>query len=971
MNPKHFFLAGLLILMSGMAAADNETLSANLTVIYTGNLLVNQSSMIEANYSYENGTVIGSDVCRLDAAVMSLNMSSGLYYISRSYPLAGNYTHDVMCQKEGFLNRTQQIIISVLQQNITFQNITANVDLDNDTYMNDTDCNDTSPQINPGMQEILYNNIDDDCNPFTLDYLIFNVSIAKTIYSPLEAVGITIFGTNGSDTYITISTPANVSYVYIFANGSYPVVQQFSLTGLSGPYTIEAMNYYGDYTRSAEASFSVSSNMDAEIQLDKTLVYAGDQVHFKAVITGSVGQANLVWNLDDNSEKYSAEFDYAYVTPKTYNVVLIVTDQGGNQVVKTRSITVLPKLYMKVIVRDNSTSALLPNASVEVDDEKRYLNASGMAEFTVTNKTHELKVKSDGYYTYKEDLKVNSSLIFTVFLNKDLDSYAPNVTLVSPENNTEISRPEFKFKFMDYGTADCSLFVSEGNGWWLEANSSANLSPGTEYAFMPNISSEYTMWKMQCTDDDGNTGTAGDYSFTLKEDVQESGQADVETYNIVQNIYDIIPDFSTYSPDEKKIVEYLKMDVLIKDAKRRLEMANRDLYNLRLEPDTDSLLKKREEIYARIDAIKDETPLSLSVQNKAEFVRYLEEDELEELFTQYMALKNPGMSKSEKAALLQTNEMLQKKATVQTHAYNILVDYISGRSQHITLIAREVQFDSPKSGIMYVEVIPKDIAESADEITFLTPVSVLEKDPVFEVALSSHQKIVYYMEKDLDLDALPQIRPALMTMQIEESSRQITGFAIFDKLGFTESNRNIFMIQIVVVFILLGIYMFFYFTSGGRESTSFASEQSQQYSATQTAYPAGVAAVESQPALMSGGSDKLQYIQSLMKKASGQIDSDIEDAAMSYHELKFLFDLLPEHEKCQVYDDLQRIGDEITSRYVNTLIGVAIVQLAHGNKEQAKALYEEIEAEFTKLSTPYQEKVYPKCCEIALHLKNG
>jgi len=47
--------------------------------------------------------------------------------------------------------------------------IFSDIDLDGDGYSALWDCDDVDPSINPAVVEIIYNGIDEDCNPLTLD----------------------------------------------------------------------------------------------------------------------------------------------------------------------------------------------------------------------------------------------------------------------------------------------------------------------------------------------------------------------------------------------------------------------------------------------------------------------------------------------------------------------------------------------------------------------------------------------------------------------------------------------------------------------------------------------------------------------------------------------------------------------------------------------------------------------------------
>ena len=97
---------------------------------------------------------------------------------------------------------------------------------------------------------------------------------------------------------------------------------------------------------------------------------------------------------------------------------------------------------------------------------------------------------------------------------------------------------------------------------------------------------------------------------------------------------------------------------------------------------------------------------------------------------------------------------------------------------------------------------------------------------MFEVQLDKITRMQYYVKKLVSLDDIPKIKPVILTFVVGESPVSgITGFAIFDTLGISESNKKVFIIEIVAVFVLLGVYLYYYFNSNGTIAPGFSTMQ--------------------------------------------------------------------------------------------------------------------------------------------------
>jgi hypothetical protein len=581
-----------------------------------------------------------------------------------------------------------------------------------------------------------------------------------------------------------------------------------------------------------------------------------------------------------------------------------------------------------------------------------------MVEYKTTNATYKLKASALYYIGYSEDIKLNKSFVFTIRLTRSREDQKPVVSLISPGNNGFFDGI-FRFRFTDNTDADCSLYLSEEINWWIESAKLENLESGKEYSITTDAEEKDYKWKILCKDEDGNTGES--QVFNVKPKAVE----DLATSSIVQDVYDVIPDFETYGPDERRIVQFLDLEVVLKDAQRKLEMANRDLFNLRTVTNPDEYETKRQEILKRLETIKDETPLIVRSKNKANFVKYADDAELENLLDEYMGLK--GREIKNKKSLLETNKELQKRFMIQSSAYNIEVEYISGRKDEITLVIREIESAGEKD--TYVESIPKSIIESAKDIVFVTPVNVLKEDPLFESSLGAG-KIVYYVKRSMNLDDLPKITAAIISTE-EAGVKSVTGFAILDGLGLNDSNKKVFFIQLIIVFILLGVYIYY----STDRTTIFMGGKKDAARETMAVEPAKHIerryAEKKYVEKRDIGNDKITYLKELVASINTLADMNLKDAAIKYYELKLLYGTLDESEKSLLYQDVMRLSDEIGSRHIISLVNEAMSHISEGNDEEAHKIYMDIEVEFEKLSDGMKSEVYQRCCDIGMRLKDA
>ncbi|MFH0874610.1 MAG: PKD domain-containing protein [archaeon] len=922
---------------------------------YPGNV-----SYIYSNFTDgASGDILSDGFCTATETVSNYTMiydsAKKLFTYAVLYDNPGNYSFGIYCCSEGYYCSNKSVVLEISPL------ISANdthLDNDGDGYSYIYDCNDNNPNINPGKVEILYNGVDDDCSSATLDYFFFDISTNKLTYGLGESVQVTIRSYNNSDAYITINSPSNISYVYIYANDTYPKTLIFSHTNNSGNYSIEGISYYNNYTISKEISFGVENNLVAIASANQTEAFKNNKIGFFASASGGTAPYTYSWNFDDGTVVSEKDLVHAFNSSKTYNVLLRVKDYFGNQRTQTLTISVIDEYKLLVKVVDNNTNAAIKNIKVKLDSDAKYTNSSGSVEFRVALKTYDIKLSHANYSTYSAEIKINGTHDKEYRLIREITGLPPQIFVQLPSDNSEYKNRDVEFSFyvIDDTDLNCTLYTSFGDSWWTAEKTFSNLVSNKEAKHtLSGLKNGEYYWKIECIDKEKKSAETSEYSFTIKTEEKNSIDTEVadinETSSAVQSVYDLLPDLDSYTPDQKRVLELLDIYNVLEESKVELDRANRDMFNLRYRKDLIDPIGESEKIIQQIAAVKDKTPRSVTVEDKVEFIKYVDDKEAEELINKYIDLKNTQLSSGDRKKIVDQNKLLQKKITVSTESYNVRIEYLSGRIKELTLISKKSDYNSVTNG-KFVEFIPDEIIGSAELSVITASPAILQDGRIFEIPQDEAHTLSYSINKKILLSEIPKMKSLLITLDEQSEIKEggtITGFALFNTQG--SNNKIVFYIEILVIVILAGIYISYQFRYGGAETVNGVPEtaKSKEPVSSYNFYGQGFKAIDSASSLLENG--------------------NISESSIKFSEAKYLFNKMSDYHKSLLYPKIIHCANKINIKYMHSLIDDCYIRMAEGNIDGALILYQEISEEYALLDENSIEKIYPKICELIVALE--
>ncbi|MFH1181672.1 MAG: PKD domain-containing protein [Candidatus Woesearchaeota archaeon] len=790
-------------------------------------------------------------------------------------------------------------------------------------------CQDTVQNYHDGMNETGI-----DCGGTCSACVQFNVSLDKQSYLSGELVFINVQARQDAMHNITITGPGyRTSFTY---NGStYYVVSPPSL----GNYTVNvSLNYRNLTPEYLIRYFSLVSNdvLAVSINANATTINRNETVAFSAAISGNKSAVSIKWDLNNDSvtDSTSANVNYTYLNAGDFLAKLNVSDSTSSRLA-TAAITVRP-FYNVTINATDKNFAAISSAVIRINGETKSISPT--AYFNIPAKSYDVEIGAPGYLNRTSSISVSENSSFSYILYRD-DTHPPLITLVRPDDNATLSQDQVNLVFtvQDETQANCSLILYNGSLWLRQG--SIIVADSGEHNFTPSLEAKNYIWRVECADEAQNSNTSELRTFTVSggrlSDLTASSAAD-RVDQIITVINQAILAVDSYGKLEQEAAVTLKLKESLEKAKTELQRAVRDISNVkwrRLNSTDEAAFI--EEALNSISLTEGNITTGVTVIKNAKFVSYPDNGAVEEAGNAYLSsiLKHP--TKTELDQYISDNKKIQQGVVVTTDYKVVELKTFSGVVKAITLIEKSLEYNTNMSDIMLLEVIPKNVVDSAKKINALFGYAVIKEDPVISVELPDGNKYAYYVEDELTQNEAQSIQSVVLSKSLKPVAESPTGFAVFSIQGLKDPKVR-FIVEIVVALALLALYITY---SRGMLKFSRQSKDRKNFNSL------------------------VEQIRTSMQQ------NNYDRAKELYKGIQQNFKQLKPEEKKAVYDEVADLYHELDAKYVKKRIDEANVLLAHGQKPAALAVYAELTRVYKTLPQQYKKEIYNSCME--LHNKLG
>jgi len=650
----------------------------------------------------------------------------------------------------------------------------------------------------------------------------FNISIEKTEYLLGENGLMTIRAPNGTSIRVEVC-PDKPGFVEceIPVTGehimNYPFQEYLPFTNYQGRYTLEAFFNYSGTTEVKELSYEVLNNINIEIDIN------GDPrknvpIILKAQAQGGVGPLNYTWHLSNGSRINKDRVNITYNEKGNHTETVVVKDSYNNTKNKSITINVKDSYQVEIIVKDSATNQPIKGATIEIEDEKKITDTNGKANYYLKAGRREIIILKENYSIYLDELNITKDESFTILLHP-LNSTKPEISLISPDNNTEVTGPNtslvFKAEYQD--NLNCSTYINEDDDGFFTYLGSLEVKNTSEQVFnVTDLENKTYWWKVECVDNDGNTGISPTWQFKVGRAASNTGSSAtpqqleaIKTFNDKVKEFEQVLDVLEGLPrEEKELADALGIPRQVEDVITELKNTIRDVDSLNFRADLSGEEKEAEKqkLILRAEEAYQKAPVSIEILKSDSFVDYIDDAELKEILEMYLESKELeddelGVSKKKLLGFL---DELQQEVVISTKIKNARVMYKDGAQKDITAVIREIKTYNLTEGAFLLEIIPKDIVISADKVISPEEFEVVKQDPIISFKLKGDKTLTYYFEKNINPALLRNIRTAVFINPESLSKEQITGFSTKNlRIGGIKQP-----LLIIVLIILLSGFLF-------------------------------------------------------------------------------------------------------------------------------------------------------------------
>jgi len=646
----------------------------------------------------------------------------------------------------------------------------------------------------------------------------FDISVPKTEYYIGEYGLMTITAPQGTSVKVEVC-PNKPGFVEckIPVNGNnimnYPFQEYLPFTNHEEEYILEAYFNKSGFTEIQTLNYKVKNNIKIDIDIHNN-PRIKTPITLEAKASGGVGDLSYTWHLSNGSKINKRILNITYKNKGNYTETVFVKDSYNNTKNKSRTIDVSYAYKIEIAVKDAVAKTAIKGATVEIEDEEKQTDTNGKVYYYLEKGRREIIILKENYSIYLDELNITKDQAFNIYL-EPLANKEPVVTLLKPEDKSGITgmTTNLEFKAEHNSTLNCSVYINEDNDGFFMYLGSLKVNNNKDQIFgITELENKTYWWKVECSDDQGNSGISQTWEFTVGEKAyttalganQESEEA--KTYNdFIKEFEQVLDSFENLPKDEKEIATTLGIIKAVKDTIKILKNTIRDLDSLNYRNDLSEIEKdaEKQNIILKAEEAYQKAPISIEILKSDSFVDYISQEELEALLDEYLKLKDTTEEINKKKILNYLDE-LQQEVVISTKFKNARITYKDGTRQELTAVIREIKTYNTTEEAFILEVIPKDIAKTTDEVLSLEAFEVVKQDPIIKFKLEGDKTLVYYFEKNINTDLLKNIKTSVFIDPASIDKDKITGFSIKNlKLPKIKS-----IIFIPVLVILLGGLVF-------------------------------------------------------------------------------------------------------------------------------------------------------------------